>query len=195
VPLRATRARRLLRAGTAEIVYFEYQRRRGRLHKGRQRPSCLGAIEGAGTIFVPSPLTKSRRNRHSGKPRSRSRPVAQITPPAVQLAGVDTRRARHLRRNRPTLERRRNNPLFLGNWSAPAALNRRDHLNPTVRHMTIPRSSHRTLPSALSTARRPSPEGYTSECSRVAAAALAQAFVLRTVVRGFRCQGGLTDGY
>jgi hypothetical protein len=36
----------------------------------------------------------------------------------------------------------------------------RDHLNPSVRHMTIPRISHMTLPPRFTSARRSSPEGY-----------------------------------
>ena len=67
-------------------------------------------------------------------------------------------RPRHRRHASATLQRRCHQPFLLGGAPAPAPLNRRDHLDLSIRHVTIPMNSQtHTLTRA---ARRPSPDAY-----------------------------------
>src|SRR5216683_5191444 len=65
----------------------------------------------------------------------------------------------NLRCNCARLQRRRNDPLLLRRRPAPPPLNRRDHLDLSIRHVSIPMNTHMTHPYSP-IARRPSPDAY-----------------------------------
>jgi hypothetical protein len=69
---------------------------------------------------------------------------AQLFPPAKQLARVNPSGSRYLGRNSARFDRRRNDPPLLFCRPAPPPLNRRDHLNRSVRYRTSPRNSPMT---------------------------------------------------
>src|SRR5262249_47741947 len=83
----------------------------------------------------------------------------QLPPPAIQLPGMNPHFPRNRRYAGTRLQRRRNQLPLLRRAPASPTLNRRDDLNPSLSHVTIPMNSHMTHTSTRS-ARRPLPDGY-----------------------------------
>jgi hypothetical protein len=83
----------------------------------------------------------------------------QLPPPAIQLPGMNPDFPRNRRYAGTRLQRRRNQLPLLRRAPASPTLNRRDDLNPSLSHVTIPMNSHMTHTSTRS-ARRPLPDGY-----------------------------------
>ena len=100
------------------------------------------------------------RNPHRREADRRSRP--QLPPPAPQLARMDPGFAGNRRDACSRLQRRRHQALLLRRVPVPPTLDRRDDLDPPVRHVSTPVNTHVTH-SLIYPARRPLPEGYGEE--------------------------------
>src|SRR5262249_56593027 len=100
--------------------------------------------------------------------KSQLRLSPQLPPPAIQLPGMNPHFPRNRRYAGTRLQRRRNQLPLLRRAPASPTLNRRDDLNPSLSHVTIPMNSHMTHTSTRS-ARRPLPDGYARSMAHVTA--------------------------
>src|SRR5690606_13874688 len=86
----------------------------------------------------------------------------QFFAPTKELADMDTGGAGYLRDHSARFKAGSNEPLLLLPRPASTALDRRDHFNRMLRHMTTPSATTRTSDVRINLARRPSPGAYTT---------------------------------
>ena len=103
------------------------------------RPLAIAVVFGAMGAVLSS-LEESTPEISAWIPHTFSRPrrgtlsATELLPPSEQLADVNAGGSRHFRGHCARLQRRSNDPLFLGNRPSTPALHRRDHLDLRLAH-------------------------------------------------------------